>query len=54
MSGREFANQLGLLERRLVADPRAFRELFTTDGMAAVAWEFQQPDLSAELSLIHI
>ena len=48
MSGREFANQLGLLERRLVADPRAFRELFTTDGMAAVAWEFQQPDLSAE------
>ncbi len=42
-----FANQLGLLERRLVADPRAFRELFTADGMEAVAWAFRQPELDA-------
>ncbi|MEA5052905.1 MAG: FAD-dependent oxidoreductase, partial [Propionicimonas sp.] len=51
MSNISFANQLGLLERRLSADPRSFRELFTADGMEAVAWEFQQPDLSAEFTL---
>jgi len=43
-----FNSQLGLLQRRLVADPRAFRELFTADGMEAVAWEFRQPELSEE------
>ncbi|MCA0251108.1 MAG: sulfide/dihydroorotate dehydrogenase-like FAD/NAD-binding protein [Actinobacteria bacterium] len=48
MSTISFINQLGLLERRLSADPRAFRELFTADGMEAVAWEFQQSELSAE------
>ena len=48
MSTISFSNQLGLLERRLSADPRSFRELFTADGMEAVAWEFQQPELSAE------
>ncbi len=48
MSTISFVNQLGLLERRLSADPRSFRELFTADGMEAVAWEFQQPELSAE------
>jgi len=41
-----FTTQLGLLERRLTADPRAFRDLFTADGMEAVAWEFRQTDLS--------
>jgi glutamate synthase (NADPH/NADH) small chain len=41
-----FTSQLGLLERRLTADPRAFRDLFTADGMEAVAWEFRQTDLS--------
>ena len=50
MSPLSFANQLGLLERRLVADPRAFRELFTADGMEAVAWEFRQAELSADFS----
>ncbi len=48
MSTISFDNQLGLLKRRLSADPRSFRELFTADGMQAVAWEFQQPELSAE------
>ena len=43
-----FDLQLGLLKRRLEAEPRAFRELFITDGMQAVAWEFQQPELSKE------
>jgi glutamate synthase (NADPH/NADH) small chain len=50
VTGPSFANQLGLLERRLVADPRAFRELFTADGMGAVAWEFRQPELSAKFT----
>lgn len=43
-----FNAQLDLLKRQLVADPRAFRELFISTGMAAVAWEFQQPELSGE------
>ena len=51
MSSISFINQLGLLERRLTADPRAFRELFTADGMEAVAWEFRQPELSAEFTV---
>jgi glutamate synthase (NADPH/NADH) small chain len=37
-----FARQLELLGRRLAADPRAFRDLFIADGMAAVAAEFAQ------------
>ena len=50
MTASEYANQLGLLERRLVADPRAFRELFTADGMEAVAWEFRQAELSEDFT----
>ena len=46
MIAQGFSSQLGLLERRLLADPRAFRDLFTADGMEAVAWEFRQPELS--------
>ena len=46
MTAPGFASQLGLLERRLTADPRAFRDLFTADGMQAVAWEFRQEELS--------
>jgi len=41
-----FNRQLELLKRRLVAEPRAFREMFITDGLQAVAWEFNQPELS--------
>lgn len=43
-----FRNELSLLERRLVADPRTFRDMFIADGMQAVAWEFRQPELSRE------
>ena len=39
-------HQADLLKRRLMADPRAFRDLFISEGMAAVAWEFRQPELS--------
>ncbi len=47
MNDSGFSSQLGLLERRLSADPRSFRDLFTADGMEAVAWEFRQDELSA-------
>lgn len=43
-----FKQQLDLLKRRLVQDPAAFRDMFIEDGIAAAAWEFQQPELSDE------
>jgi glutamate synthase (NADPH/NADH) small chain len=46
-----FQQQLTLLQRRLVADPRAFRQLFIADGMAAVAAEFRKDELSADFTL---
>ena len=46
MNAPGLTNQLALLERRLAADPTAFRNLFTADGMEAVAWEFRQAELS--------
>lgn len=41
-----------LAERRLVADPRAFRQSCSiSDGMEAVAWEFRQAEkLSADFT----
>ncbi|MEI6622782.1 MAG: FAD-dependent oxidoreductase, partial [Actinomycetes bacterium] len=42
--------QADLLKRRLAADPRAFRDMFISEGMAAVAWEFRQPELGAEFT----
>lgn len=45
-----FHTQLDLLKRRLIADPRAFREVFIADGMQAIAWEFGQPELSKEFT----
>ena len=42
-----FEIQLSLLRRRLLAEPDAFRQVFIADGMQAIAWEFQQPELGA-------
>lgn len=42
--------QVELLRRRLEAQPQAFREMFIEDGMAAVVWEFTQPELSEEFT----
>jgi len=42
--------QLDLLRRRLLADPRAFRDFFISEGMAAVAAEFHRGELSAEFT----
>ena len=47
-SVESFNHQLDLLKRRLTSEPRAFRDLFISDGMSAVAWEFQQPELGAD------
>ncbi|MDR2788898.1 MAG: 2-polyprenylphenol hydroxylase, partial [Candidatus Accumulibacter sp.] len=46
-----FSRQMDLLRRRLFNDPRAFREMFISDGMAAVAAEFRQDDLSKEFTV---
>ncbi|HQR79330.1 MAG TPA: sulfide/dihydroorotate dehydrogenase-like FAD/NAD-binding protein [Actinomycetota bacterium] len=46
----EFHHQMDLLKRRLLNDPRAFREMFISEGMQAVAWEFQQPELGVEFT----
>ncbi len=45
-----FHHQMDLLQRRLLSEPRAFRDLFISEGMQAVAWEFQQPELSPEFT----
>ncbi len=45
-----YNHQVELLKAQLLADPRAFRELFINQGMSAVAWEFQQPELAAEFT----
>ena len=41
-----FHKQLDLLRRRLLADPQSFRQMFISEGMEAIAWEFQQEELS--------
>jgi glutamate synthase (NADPH/NADH) small chain len=46
----EFHQQMELLRRRLLAEPTAFRQMFISDGMAAVAWEFSQPELGKEFT----
>jgi glutamate synthase (NADPH/NADH) small chain len=45
-----FQTQLALLRRRLLAEPDAFRQMFISDGMQAIAWEFQQQDLGARFT----
>jgi len=45
-----FHHQLDLLRRRLLTEPDAFRDMFIADGVAAVAWEFNQPELGAEFT----
>lgn len=41
-----FHKQLDLLRRRLLADPQSFRQMFISEGMEAIAWEFRQEMLS--------
>ena len=43
-----FNNQMALLQRRLMKDPQAFRDIFMADGANAIVWEFQQDELGAD------
>jgi glutamate synthase (NADPH/NADH) small chain len=41
-----FQQQVDLLKKRLVNDPKFFNQLFISEGIDAVAWAFQQEELS--------
>src|SRR5512133_366495 len=45
-----YQKQLALLQRRLLSEPQAFRDMFVSDGTQAVVWEFQQDELGAEFT----
>ena len=45
-----YRRQIELLGRRLQTNPRAFRDMFISDGMGAIAAEFRQPELSEEFT----
>ena len=45
-----FQQQLALLRRHLLSDPRSLRSVFVADGVQAIAWEFQQPELGASVT----
>ncbi len=47
----DFNKQLRVLRRKLVSDPGYFRETFINEGMSAIAWEFQQPDLGQDFAV---
>jgi glutamate synthase (NADPH/NADH) small chain len=41
-----FQKQVALLQKRLLHDPKFFHQVFVTEGTNAIAWEFQQEELS--------
>ena len=43
-----FHQQMALLQRRLLSEPQAFRDMFMADGANAIVWEFQQEALGAQ------
>ena len=45
-----FQKQTSLLQKHLVNDPKFFQQLFITDGTNAIAWEFQQNELSEKFT----
>jgi glutamate synthase (NADPH) small chain len=45
-----FQNQLQLLRKRLLNDPKSLRQVFIQDGSAAIAWEFKQTELGADFT----
>ena len=42
-----FQKQIALLQKRLVRNPGFFQQMFIDEGISAIAWEFQQEELSA-------
>ena len=45
-----FQKQLALLKKRLLSDPKSLRSTFVSDGVQAIAWEFQQEELGADFT----
>ncbi len=45
-----FQKQLELLRRRLLNSPQSLRQTFIEDGVQAIVWEFQQPELGASFT----
>ncbi|MCB1760756.1 MAG: sulfide/dihydroorotate dehydrogenase-like FAD/NAD-binding protein [Gammaproteobacteria bacterium] len=45
-----FQKQVGLLQKRLVNDPKFFHQVFINEGTSAIAWEFQQEELGAQFT----
>ncbi len=45
-----FQKQVGLLRKRLVNDPEFFNQLFISEGVNVIAWEFQQDALAASFT----
>ncbi|HYO85685.1 MAG TPA: sulfide/dihydroorotate dehydrogenase-like FAD/NAD-binding protein [Dermatophilaceae bacterium] len=43
-----FNHQLDLLRRRLLSQPQAFRDMFISEGMSAVVWEFGQDEINPD------
>ncbi len=41
-----FQKQMALLQKRLMNDPKFFQQMFIAEGTNAIAWEFQQDELS--------
>ena len=45
-----FQKQVALLQKHLVDDPKFFQQMFIDDGTSAIAWEFQQDELSEKFT----
>ena len=45
-----FQKQVGLLQKRLVNDPKFFQEVFISEGTSAITWQFQQDELSEKFT----
>ena len=43
-----FQKQIGLLQKRLVDDPQFFNQIFISEGINAISWEFQQDELGRD------
>ncbi|MBE9567106.1 MAG: sulfide/dihydroorotate dehydrogenase-like FAD/NAD-binding protein, partial [Proteobacteria bacterium] len=45
-----FQKQAALLKKHLINDPQYFQQMFINDGSNAIAWEFQQDELSEKFT----
>ncbi|WP_089729296.1 sulfide/dihydroorotate dehydrogenase-like FAD/NAD-binding protein [Candidatus Thiosymbion oneisti] len=45
-----FQKQIDLLQKRLVTDPQYFNQLFISEGIDAIAWEFRKDELDPDFT----